>query len=349
MLITPWASLSLFAYNLPMAGVLSILPDPPDAPAPIGVIAGGGDLPLFVAQGLKRMGYEVHGIGLRAQYEDEFPDLCDSFCDVGLLRMRSWGRRLRRRGVHHAIMVGKVDKAKLMHQRWKLVRNIPDITTAVAWYKHLRHDRRSHAVLRVIADELDSSGVSLIDSTFPIMDQLSEPGVMTSTKPSANQRADIEFVWPLLTELLRLDIGQSLTVRDRDVISVEAVEGTDKMITRTGELCRRGGWTLVKGARAQHDRRSDVPTVGIQTLENMHKHGGTCLAIAAGDVIMLDRFAMLERADELGISIVGVPVSHAPVPPSDAPAMTPAHFERAFTPNQHPTDAPEPASRSNDD
>ena len=344
------SSTAYLAYHLFMAGVLSILPDPPAAPAPIGVIAGGGDLPIFVARGLKRMGYEVHGIGLHAQYEDELPGMCDSFTDVGLLRMRSWGRRLRRRGVHHAIMVGKVDKAKLMHQRWKLVRNIPDFTTAVAWYKHLRHDRRSHAVLRVIAEELDSNGVALIDSTFPIMDQLSEPGVMTSTKPSANQRADLEFVWPLLTELLRLDIGQSLTVRDRDVISVEAVEGTDRMIERTGNLCKRGGWTLVKGARAQHDRRSDVPTVGIQTLENLHKHGGTCLAIAAGDVIMLDRFAMLERADELGISIVGVPVSHAPVPPSDVPSMTPAHFERAFTPNAPAErEAPEPASRDRDE
>jgi len=295
------------------AAALAILPDPPPPPTPIGLIAGGGDLPIFIARGLKEMGHEVHGLGLHLQYDSELPAMCTSFRDVGLLRMRSWGNRLSKMGVHHAIMVGRVDKAKLMHQKWKLIKNIPDITTAVAWYKHLRHDRRSHAVLKVIADELDRNGVSLIDSTFPITNQLSEPGVMTSTKPSANQRADIEFVWPLLTELLRLDIGQSLTVRDRDVISVEAVEGTDRMIERTGNLCRRGGWTLVKGARAQHDRRSDVPTVGLETLEMLHKHGGSCLAIAAGDVIMLDRFAMLERADELGISIVGVPVSHAPI------------------------------------
>ncbi len=164
------------------------------------------------------------------------------------------------------------------------------------------------------------------------MNQLSEPGVMTSTKPTSNQRADIEFVWPLLTELLRLDIGQSLTVRDRDVISVEAVEGTDKMISRTGDLCRRGGWTLVKGARAQHDRRSDVPTVGLHTLENMHKNGGTCLAIAAGDVIMLDRFAMLEKADELGIAIVGVPVSHSPITQSAMPPQTDQHTDSVFKP-----------------
>ena len=321
-----------------MAGSLAILPDPPLPPTPIGLIAGGGDLPIFVAKGLIEMGHEVHGIGLHNQYESHLPELCTSFRDVGLLRMHSWGKRLKRKGVHHAIMVGKVDKAKLMHQRWKLIKNIPDLTTAIAWYTHLRHDRRSHAVLKVVADELDRNGVALIDSTFPIMNQLSEPGVMTSTKPSSNQRADIEFVWPLLTELLRLDIGQSLTVRDRDVISVEAVEGTDRMIERTGNLCRRGGWTLVKGARAQHDRRSDVPTVGVQTLENMHKHGGSCLAIAAGDVIMLDRFAMLEKADQLGIAIVGVPVSHTPVSQTAMPPHTDTRVDSVFKPKTSPSD-----------
>lgn len=296
-----------------MAGSLSILPDPPPPPTPIGLIAGGGRLPILVAKGLREMGHEVHGLGLHLQYDDELPELCSSFRDVGLLRMKSWGRTLRRLDVHHAIMVGKVDKAKLMHDRWRVFKNVPDITTMLAWYKHLRHDRRSHAVLKVVADELDRNGVSLIDSTIPIPSQLATPGVMTQTRPSNDQQTDIDFVWPLLTELLRLDIGQSLTVRDRDVISVEAVEGTDRMIERTGSLCPRGGWTLVKGARAQHDRRSDVPTVGIHTIENLHKHGGTCLAIAAGDVIMLDKELMLDKADKMGIAIVGVPVSHRPV------------------------------------
>ncbi|MFK7883089.1 MAG: LpxI family protein [Phycisphaerales bacterium] len=294
-----------------MQSSLTILPDPPPPPAPIGLIAGGGQLPLFIADGLRKQGYTVHAVGLHRQYDPALPERCDSFKDVGLLRVASWGRSLRRRGVRHAIMVGKVDKANLMHERFRVFKNIPDLTTAIVWYRKLRHDRRSHAVLKVVADELDRKGVQLIDSTIPIPDQLSSPGVMTRTQPSPEQRADIELVWPMLAELLRLDIGQSLTVRDRDVISVEAVEGTDRMIERTGDLCKRGGWTLVKGARAQHDRRSDVPTVGIRTIEHMHRHGGRCLAIAAEDVIMLDRENMIKRADELGLAIIGVPMAHA--------------------------------------
>lgn len=294
-----------------MSGALSILPDPPLPPTPVGLIAGGGRLPILVARGLRDAGHPVHGVGLSNQYEKDLPSFCASFRDVGLLRVGSWARQLRKTGCRHAIMVGRVDKAKLMHDRWRLVKSIPDVRTVVAWYRHLRHDRRSHAVLLAIAEELDREGVSLIDSTSPIPDHLSQSGVMTLTRPTRQQESDIEFAWPLLTELLRLDIGQAISVREKDVICVEAVEGTDRMIERAGQLCRTSGWTLCKGARAGHDRRSDVPTVGVDTLRNMHKAGGRCLAIAAGDVIMLDREEMIQEADRLGISIVGVPVSSA--------------------------------------
>lgn len=291
-----------------MLSPLTILPDPPKPPAPVGLIAGGGRLPVIVAQGLDRLGHPVHGVGLAGQHDADLPGLCASFRSVGLLRIGTWARVLRRHGVHHAIMVGKVDKAALLHDPLRLVRSIPDRRTLAAWMR-LRHDRRSHAVLAAIADVLDRSGVSLMDSTVPIKDQLAEAGVMTRTKPTAKQQADIDFVWPLLCELLRLDIGQAVAVRDLDTISVEAVEGTDAMIERTGGLCKAKGWTLCKGSRVGHDRRSDVPTVGLHTLEALHQHGGRCLALAADDVIMIDKQQMIELADRLGVSIVGVPMA----------------------------------------
>lgn len=293
---------------------LTILPDPPPPPTAIGLIAGGGRLPIIVAQGLREAGHPVHGLGLARQYEPELPRLCDTFREVGLMRVGSWARTLSRIGVRHAIMVGRVDKAKLMHDPLKVFRYMPDLRTVVAWYKHLRHDRRSHAVLAAIAEELDRCGVSLIDSTVPIPDHMSSAGVMTRTQPTAEQRADIEFVWPLLAEALRLDIGQAIAVRERDVIAVEAVEGTDRMIERVGQLCRAKGWTLCKGARAGHDRRSDVPTVGVTTIRNLYQNGGRCLALAAGDVIMVDRDEMLAEADRLGIAVVGVTPGQAVLP-----------------------------------
>lgn len=154
-----------------------------------------------------------------------------------------------------------------------------------------------------------------MDSTIPIPDQLASAGIMTQRQPTPAQRSDIEFVWPLLTQVLALDIGQSIAVREKDVIAVEAVEGTDRMIQRAGEICRASGWTLVKGARAGHDRRSDVPTIGVNTIKNLHAAGGRCLALAAGDVIMIDRPQVLELADRLGIAVVGVTPGHTLVAP----------------------------------
>lgn len=287
---------------------LTILPDPPPPPTAIGLIAGGGRLPIIVAEGLREAGHPVHGLGLSRQFDPELPRLCSTFREVGLLRIGSWSRILGRLGVRYAIMVGKVDKAKIMHDPLRMLRNIPDVRTLAAWYrtKRVKGDTRSHAVLAVIAEELDKGGVQLLDSTVPISDHLASTGVMTRTQPTPEQRLDVEFVWPMLREVLRLDIGQAISIRERDVIAVEAVEGTDRMIERTGGLCRAVGWTLVKGARAGHDRRADVPTVGVRTIENMHAHGGRCLALAAGDVIMVDKPQVISTADRLGVSIVGV-------------------------------------------
>ena len=285
---------------------VTILSDLPPAGTPIGLIAGGGGLPILIAKNLRAAGYPVHGLGLAAQYERDFSMLCTTFRDVGVLRIGSWGRELSRQGVHHAIMVGKVDKARLMHDPLRLAKNIPDWRTLVAWYRHLRKDRRSHALLTAVAEELDRYGVQLLDSTAPIPDEMAELGVMTRRQPTDQQKEDIGFAWPVLAQLLRLDVGQSISVREMDVIAVEAVEGTDSMIERAGRLCRTKGWTLCKGARLGHDRRSDVPTVGINTIRTLHGAGAGCLALAAGDVIMLEKSEMIRHADKLGICIVGV-------------------------------------------
>lgn len=290
---------------------LTIGPDSPLPPTAIGLIAGGGGLPILIAKSLRQAGYPVHGLGLSRQYDLELPGLCSSFREVGLLRVGSWGRILNKMGVHHAIMVGKVDKAKLMHDPLRMVRNIPDWAAVRGWYKTLRRDRRSHALLSFVTDELRGFGVHLLDTTMPIQDEMASVGVMTSTVPTADQRGDIEFGWPLLAHTMQLDIGQVIAVRERDILAVEAVEGTDRMIERVGQVCRRRGWTLLKAARVGHDRRSDVPTVGINTVRNLHAAGGTCLALAAGDVIMLDKQEMIDLADKLGMSIVGVPVGFA--------------------------------------
>ncbi len=276
----------------------------PDGP-PIGLIAGEGELPLLVARGMKAQGLTVHAVGFAGCYSPQLPACCDTFRPVGLLRLGQWARLLRRRGVDEAVMVGRVAKQR-MYDPFVWLRYLPDWRTMTIWYRRLRHDHRTPAVLRALAEELQKLGVTLIDSTQHIPEHLATSGELTKRGPSETERQDIEFGWPVLCAALEHDFGQALAVRDCDVIAVEAIEGTDRMIERAGELCRKGGWTLLKGARQEHDRRADVPTVGVSTVENLHAAGGRCIALAAGDVILIDKPAVLARADALGVAIVGV-------------------------------------------
>ncbi len=134
---------------------------------------------------------------------------------------------------------------------------------------------------------------------------LATGGVMTRTTPANGTLADIEFAWPILRRVNELLVGQALACKDREIIAIEAVEGTDRMIERAGALCKRGGWVLCKGSNPNQDIRFDVPAVGVQTIENLHRHGGIALVVEAGRTLMLDKENMLARADELGIAVIG--------------------------------------------
>ena len=202
-------------------------------------------------------------------------------------------------------MVGGVTKTR-MHDPLRVIRNLPDWRAINLWYRRLRHDRRNATVLAALTDELQRNGISLVDSTTYITDHLATPGAMGSVQPTAEQRGDIDFAWPMLQQAVELDIGQSMAVRERDVIAVEAVEGTKAMIARAGELCRKKGWTLLKTAKADHDRRADVPSVGVETIEQMDQARGGCIALGAGRVILIDKPKVIEAADRAGIALVGV-------------------------------------------
>lgn len=290
----------------------TVEPNPDPQAEPIGLIAGAGRLPALVAQGLRARGGPVFAVGFAGQYEQDLPGLCDRFRAVGLFRLGQWARVLRSYGVENAIMVGGVDKAKLMHDRWRLARRAPDWRSLRLWYGQLRHDRRSPALLAAVADELARCGVTLIDSTSPIAEHLADAGVMTRRRPSAGQRADVDFAWPVLLASARLGVGQALAVREKDVIAVEAAEGTNRMIQRAGALCSRGGWTLLKGAGPTHDRRADVPTIGPDTIRALADAGAGCAALEAGGVIILDKPETLALADRLGVAIVGVQPATGP-------------------------------------
>ncbi|MDA0294891.1 MAG: UDP-2,3-diacylglucosamine diphosphatase LpxI [Planctomycetota bacterium] len=272
------------------------------------IIAGQGDLPRLTAIGARAAGRRVIGLGLRGMYDDAFPDACDEFRSVSFLRPTGWARAARRAGCEDAILIGRVGK-NVMHRRrfkFEMLQKIPDFYVFDLWYRRLRFDRRSATLLRILADDLAERGLNLVDSTTYLQDHLATVGVNTSRQPTAAEIGDVIFGWSLLKKASELDIGQAIAVRQRDVISVEALEGTDAMIARTGTLCPRGGWTLLKTSSPNHDTRSDVPTIGEITIRNAALAGCSCIAVGAGQVILADRPKVLAAADAAGIAIVGI-------------------------------------------
>ncbi len=274
--------------------------------APLGLIAGAGSFPLLVADGARACGRRLVVVGLRDCADESLRDRADKFYRAGIAQAGRWIRVFRREGVREAVMAGGVDKSRMLGRSWwrLWLAYRPDWTSIRIWYFRAA-DRRNDTLLRATADEMERRGVTLIDSTVYCRDALAPEGLLTRRAPSASQQADIELGWRMAREMGRLDIGQSVAVKDKDVIAVEAIEGTARMIARAGELCRAGGWTLVKVAKPNQDMRFDVPTVGPATIEQMAAARGAVLVVEAGRTLLLERERMIAAADAAGIVVIG--------------------------------------------
>jgi DUF1009 family protein len=160
-------------------------------------------------------------------------------------------------------------------------------------------------LIGAVAAELASEGIELIDSTYFLQDHLPAPGTLTRRAPDERERGDIEYGLEVAHEIARLDLGQTIIVRARACVAIEAMEGTDATIRRAGELAR-GRLTVVKIAKPDQDMRFDVPVVGVPTIESMIAAGATCLCITAGKTLMFDRAEMIKLADKQRIAVVAV-------------------------------------------
>jgi DUF1009 family protein len=271
----------------------------------LGLIAGEGRLPFLVAAGAKQAGLRVVCVGLTEDVGHSLADQVDVFYRVAIARPGSWIRKLRRHSVSRTIMVGRVAKSRLFTP-WRILQYLPDWRAFRIYYWRLRgKDKLDDSILSAIADELASGGIILENSIMYCKEHLATEGVMTKRHPSSSAEGDIEFGWPIVKKLGELDIGQAIAVKEKEVIAVEAIEGTAEMIKRAGQFCKSRGWTLIKTSKPGQDMRFDVPCVGPDTIKSLAENGGKCLVVEAERTIIIDKDETIKLADQLGICILG--------------------------------------------
>ena len=276
-----------------------------DSAKVVGLIAGEGRLPFMIAAGARQAGVKVICVGLEGSTEQALANEVDVFYTVPLARPGNWIRKLKRHGVTGTVMVGRVAKGRIFTP-WRILRYLPDWRAVRIWYWRLRKkNKQNETLLSAIADELASGGIILEDSTKYCKEHLATNGPMTGRGPSTSLADDIEFGWAIVKKIAEMDIGQAIAVKEREVIAVEGIEGTADMIERAGRLCRAGGWTLLKAAKAKKDMRFDVPCVGPDTIKSLAKNGAKCLVVEAGKTIIIDKPQTLALADKMGICVIG--------------------------------------------
>ena len=274
-------------------------------PGRVGLLAGAGAFPFRFAEAARARGHEVFAVGVQGMCDPALAGLCDSYREAPICKAGSMIRKFRRAGVREVVMAGKVTKT-VFFEPWRVFKLTPDWRALSIWFRHARRDKKDDTLLLAVISEFARGGLTFGSALDYAPELLVPHGFLTARQPTAKQWDDIRFGWSLAKEMGKLDVGQSVCVADKAVMAVEAIEGTDRCIERAGELCRRGGFTVVKVAKPQQDRRFDVPTVGEATLQTMHKAGARVLAVESGKTIVLDRGPVMELADRLGIAVVSL-------------------------------------------
>jgi DUF1009 family protein len=270
---------------------------------PVGLLAGWGRFPIVFAEKARSLNIPVVCVGVRHEAAAELRPLVQRFYWTGLAKIGHTIRCFRKEGVRQVVMAGKIHKVNLFVP-WRVLRLWPDWRTIRFWWRRSRRDNRDDTLLLSLIDEFASSDIHFTSALDICPELLVRSGLLTRHGPSPREEHDIAFGWELAKEMGRLDVGQSVAVKEKAVLAVEAIEGTDQAITRAGALCRAGNFVVVKVAKPRQDMRFDVPTIGVSTVETMVRAGARVLAIEAGKTIIIDEKDTLALADRHGITIV---------------------------------------------
>jgi UDP-2,3-diacylglucosamine hydrolase len=261
----------------------------------LGLIAGNGTFPFLVVEGAHKAGVPVAVAAIREETDPAIEKIADKLIWLGIGQLGKLLKFFKNESVDKAIMAGQVKHVQIFSNA------IPDVRMLKMLLRLPR--RNTDALIGAVAGELESEGIELIDSTYFLKDQLPDAGLLTKRAPDDREQTDIEYGLQVAAEIGRLDLGQTIVVRDRACVAIEAMEGTDAVIRRAGELVR-GRLTVVKIAKPDQDMRFDVPVVGPPTIDSMIAARATCLSITAGKTLILDRGEMITLANKNKITIV---------------------------------------------
>jgi UDP-2,3-diacylglucosamine hydrolase len=269
----------------------------------IGIIAGNGKFPFLALQGARDLGHDVTVVAVK---EEAFPDIEESARRLGAdLHWVSLGqlgkciKLLKSAGVSKAVMAGQVRHVKIFSGI------LPDMTL-LSVLTRLK-SRNTDALISAVADVMRDHGIELLDSTVFLSPLLAGEGVLSSRAPTDQEREDFVFGYRMADAIAALDIGQTIAVKHKAVVAVEAMEGTDEVIGRAGHLAGPGV-RIVKVAKPNQDMRFDVPVIGLATIQAMRVAGASALSIDAGRTLVLDGEHVLASAEEASIAIVGRPI-----------------------------------------
>lgn len=271
---------------------------------PVGLIACAGRFPILIAEKARECGIKVVCIGVHGMADPSLSRICHEYHPMRRLSLSFMIRSFQNGGVERWSMAGKFHK-HVLFRPWRWLQLLPDARMLRYWYSRRRSDNKDDSLLLGLIDEFRKEGLECVSPLDLCPELLVRNGTLTRREPTAAEMKDIDFGWVLAKKMGELDVGQSVMVRERAVIAVEAIEGTDLAIRRAGELCKRG-FVVVKVAKPQQDRRFDVPTVGATTIETMHQAGATALGIEAGQTILLDEAFTIALADRYGIAIASI-------------------------------------------
>jgi|SRR5882724_771133 len=262
-----------------------------------GLVAGNGKFPFLVLDAARSQGLDLVVAAIK---EETFPEIIEHSSHIEWMSIGQLGRLIKyfkREGVTHAMMAGQVKHVQIFsgtRPDWRMIKVLAGLVR-----------KNTDSLIGAVVREIESEGIAFIDSTAFLKPMMAPSGVITERSPSDDERADIEYGIEVASAIAGLDLGQTIAVKDRAVVAVEAMEGTDATIQRAGQLVQKQPFCVIKVAKPKQDMRFDVPVIGVPTIESMIAAGATALSITTDKTLIFDRERIIELADQNNIAIIG--------------------------------------------